>query len=576
MRTTTGPRNPRYVLFFGQASYDYKGILGAKCSYVPTWQSVESRDDIYSYSTDDFFAKFGWGDGISLVLGRIPSRSIAEANTVVDKLIRYDQGSVRDSWKLRIAYVGDDSWTPEREDGTLHSDAAEALAERHTPNVFEKKKIYLAEYPTEFAAQGRRKPGAFQSIIDNVNQGVLVLNFSGHGNPEQLAHENIFNVQTSIPQLVNSDRLALFFMATCNFSQFDDPVRTSGRRAAAEQTRWRRDRRDVCDQESVREREHGPRERGPTTSMFQYDSYGAGRVPFVRPRRSFRTRRRRAATATNDQKFFFMGDPSMQLQFPSGYASIDSINQQPLAGDPAGRQVLVRALSRVTVSGSVRKQGNAVDDAYNGTLTLIVNDPTHRKVILNFWDSVDWPYMATGSTIFRGENSIVSGRFHASFVVPRDVSFADSTARGRMLAYFSNGSVDGAGITDKFRVGAPDSMHASDQLGPKITIYLDNRNFRPGDMVSEKPTLIVDLDGLERYQHIQFGHRAPHRGLDQQQYPERGRDRCVQQQAGQLHGRVCAVSAEQSPAGGEYAAGASVGFVQQLRDRRNVFRRCDE
>ncbi len=225
---TNWTEHPRYVLFLGQASYDYKNILGSKSSYVPTWQSPESRDDIYSYSTDDFFAKFNGDDGISLVIGRIPSRTVAEANTVVDKIMRYENSSVRDSWKLRIAYVGDDSWTPDREDGTIHSDAAEQLAEKHTPNVFEKKKIYLAEYPTEFSAQGRRKPGAFQAIIDNVNQGVLLLNFSGHGNPEQLAHENVFNVSTSIPQLVNNDRLTVFFMATCNFSQFDDPVRTSG------------------------------------------------------------------------------------------------------------------------------------------------------------------------------------------------------------------------------------------------------------------------------------------------------------------------------------------------------------
>ncbi len=101
--------------------------------------------------------------------------------------------------------------------------------------------------------------------------------------------------------------------------------------------------------------------------------------------------------------------------------------------------------------------------------------------------------MATGGTIFRGENSISNGRFRASFVVPRDVSFADSTARGRMLVYFSNNAVDGAGITDKFRIGAPDSVLSSDVQGPKLAIYLDSRSFRPGDMVSEKPTLIVDL-----------------------------------------------------------------------------------
>ena len=487
-------QRPRYVLLFGQGSYDYKGLLGSKSSYVPTWQSPESRDDIDTYSTDDFFAKFGAGNALSLVLGRISSRSVAEAEVVVDKLIRYDNGSVRDSWKLRIAYVGDDSWTPDREDGTQHSADAEALAELHTPNLFEKKKIYIAEYPTEFSAQGRRKPGAYQAIIDNINQGLLIFNFAGHGNPEQLAHENIFNVQTSIPQLANSDRLAVFFLATCNFSQFDDPVKYTGGELLINKP----DGGAIAVVSATRKvyaSENAALNQGTYDYMFQRDAFG--NVVAMRPAEAlFLYKAGPNGNGTNDQKFFFMGDPTMRLQFPPGYASIDSINQQPLDslnGVPLTTPALIRALSHVTVSGSIRKQDNGVDDTFSGKLTLLVNDPTRTKVIVNFYNNVDWPYVATGGTIFRGENSISNGRFHASFIVPRDVSFADSMARGRMLVYFSNNAIDGAGITDKFRIGAPDSTRAGDQKGPRITIYLDNRSFRPGDMVSEKPTLIVDL-----------------------------------------------------------------------------------
>jgi hypothetical protein len=485
-------QQPRYVLLFGQASYDYKALQGSKSSYVPTWQSPESLDDIYSYSTDDFFAKFGTGNGLSLVLGRIASRTVAEANVVVDKVIRYDGSSVRDSWKLRIIYVGDDSWTPEREDGTQHSDDAETLAEGHTPDLFEKEKIYIAEYPTEYSAQGRRKPGAYQAIIDDINQGALLFNFAGHGNPQQLAHENIFNVQSSIPQLVNGDRLTVFFLATCNFSQFDDPVQYSGGELLVNKP----DGGAIAVMSATRKvyaSENAALSQGTYDFLFQHDAFG--NVIASRPAEALFSYKS-TSNGINDQKFFFMGDPTMRLQFPSGYASIDSINQQALdsvSGAPVANPVLIRALSRVTVSGSIRNQSNAIDNSFNGTLTLLVNDPTRKKVIVDFYDNVDWSYVATGGTIFRGENSIANGRFRATFMVPRDVSFADSTARGRMLAYFSNATIDGAGITENFRIGAPDSVHTNDQLGPRITIYLDNRNFRPGDMVSEKPTLIVDL-----------------------------------------------------------------------------------
>ena len=124
--------------------------------------------------------------------------------------------------------MGDDSWTSEGEDGDIHSAQAESLAENHVPAQFEKRKIYIAEYPTVISAQGRRKPGAYQAIIDEINRGTLIVNYTGHGNPTVWAHESIFSVQTSIPLLVNANRLAVFFLATCNFSQFDDPNRYTG------------------------------------------------------------------------------------------------------------------------------------------------------------------------------------------------------------------------------------------------------------------------------------------------------------------------------------------------------------
>jgi hypothetical protein len=82
--------------------------------------------------------------------------------------------------------------------------------------------------------------------------------------------------------------------------------------------------------------------------------------------------------------------------------------------------------------------------------------------------------------------------------VPKDISYADSTTRGRVVAYFSNTTGDGAGYTSKIWVGGSDSTARPDSVGPSIGIYLGNNyesslSFRPGDVVNEKPTLFVDL-----------------------------------------------------------------------------------
>ena len=67
------------------------------------------------------------------------------------------------------------------------------------------------------------------------------------------------------------------------------------------------------------------------------------------------------ATIVNDQKFLYMGDPTTQLAYPHGYAMIDSINGetggQRWRRSADARRSSLKALSRVTVSGTVRNAG---------------------------------------------------------------------------------------------------------------------------------------------------------------------------------------------------------------------------
>jgi len=492
---TWTPR-PVFALFFGGASYDYKGILGTKTSFVPTWQSPESRNDVDSYATDDFFAKFTGTNAISLVLGRISSRNLAEANTVVDKIISYEEQSVRDSWRMRMLYIGDDAWTPEGGevgDRTIHSDDAETLSDPdYTPDEFEKKKIYIAEYPTAFTAQGRRKPGAALEIIDQINQGVLIANYSGHGNPKVWAHELIFEVNTSIPQLQNANRLTLFFLATCNFSQFDDPSAYTGSELLL-------NKRDggaigvISASRKVYAAGNAALNQGTYRKMFGRDAFG--RVSVERPATALFLYKA-GYNFENDQKFLYMGDPTTRLAYPREYATIDSINGEAVDsvnGQPRSTPIQINALSTVTIKGTVRDADNKPDGNFTGTLSLRVNDVSRNQLIVNFYPGVNWSYVSTGGTIYRGENSVVNGQFKASFIVPKDISYADTTGRGRLVAYYSYATGDGAGFTSNIRISGTDSSAAPDREGPAMQLYLDSRSFRAGDMVSERPTLLVDL-----------------------------------------------------------------------------------
>lgn len=489
---------PRFVLFLGAASYDYKGILGTRSSYVPTWQTTANPfNDVTSSSTDDFFTRIEPNNRRPFfVSGRLNARTPAEASFLVQRVIAYEQHSERSPWRMRILFVADDGATSEGNDGKLHTLQSEMLAEQHTPSIFEKRKIYIEEYPTVQESQGRRKPGAYRDIIDEINRGALIVNFTGHGNPTVWTHESVFSVTTSIPQLTNANKLSVFFGATCNFSQFDDPRRYTGGELLMNHQGG-----GAIGVVSASRKVFADRNfelnRGIYDRMLRTDQFG--RVVAERVATAI-YQYKQISNDDNDEKYLLLGDPTFRLLFPGRFVAVDSINSQPVDsvdGLPRTSPIQLRSLARVTVKGSIRDANNAVDVSASGQLALLVNDARRRSLITTF---VDGPleYVASGATIYRGVSSVSNGRFTATFIVPKDIAYADSTSSGRIVGYFTDNATDGAGFTSKLWIGGTDPSAPADTIGPMIRMYLGHTyenalSFRPGDVVDEKPTLFVDL-----------------------------------------------------------------------------------
>ncbi|MEO8168568.1 MAG: C25 family cysteine peptidase, partial [bacterium] len=396
----TPPQSPpKFVCFFGQGSYDYKGITGSRSSYVPTWEGREEYNDVSSTATDDFFVKFDPGSRPWMVSGRLNVRNSREAEQEVDKLIAYDTQSEHDQWKLRSVYVGDDSWTPDFDEGSEHTRGAEEVAAR-TPDIFEKRKIYLEEYPVVQTAQGRRKPAAYQDIIDAINRGALLVSFTGHGNPTVWTHEAVFTTQTSIAQLFNKNKLFVFFGATCNFTQFDDLNRPSGGELLLSRVEG-----GAIGVISASRKVYSAENHRLNNGIFENLFPPGPRISAERVATAL-YQYKQGSNDANDEKYFWLGDPTMRLQYPRGYASIDSINTQPvdsIGGVARLSPIQMKALQKVTVKGTIRNAANQVQTSFNGRSTLTVNDGNRNISIPSFGT---FTYVAPGGLLYRGENSV--------------------------------------------------------------------------------------------------------------------------------------------------------------------------
>ena len=92
-------------------------------------------------------------------------------------------------------------------------------------------------------------------------------------------------------------------------------------------------------------------------------------------------------------------------------------------------------------------RANRLDERSTGVVTLRVNDVSREQLIVNFYPG------GTGRTCPPGGRStvvrtpLIDGRFRATFIVPKDISYADTTGRGRLVAYYPGAAGDGAGFT---------------------------------------------------------------------------------------------------------------------------------
>jgi len=224
---------PKYLLLFGDASYDYLNLEISEANntnLVPTFESHESRYPINTYCTDDYFVLMDADEGTKLwkigkpdlAVGRIPCNTSAEAQNVVDKIIHYKSNKSKGSWQNIYTMLADD------EDGNLHFRDSESHCkkiEKLEPCI-NIEKIYMDAYEQESTTGGGRYPEVNEAIDRRIENGTLVFNYVGHGGENGFAHERVCQA-AQIDDWNNKDNLPLFLTATCSFSRYDNPNKFS-------------------------------------------------------------------------------------------------------------------------------------------------------------------------------------------------------------------------------------------------------------------------------------------------------------------------------------------------------------
>ncbi len=482
---------PGYLLFFGDASFDYKNRVEGNNNMVPTFESAESLKYTTSFATDDFFGLLDDDEGLNAVgnldvgIGRLPVTTTRQADIALAKIKNYTEASeaVCHDWRNTICFVADD------QDMNLHLNQAQsliAIVDTAFPQL-NINKIFADAYFREKISGGYRYPEAHEAIKEQVDAGALIMNYTGHGGLTGWSEEHILDMP-SIRSFNNYNRLPLFITDTCEFSRFDDPLFLSAG-------------------EEVFLNENGGSIALMTTTRLAYAHANIAlnsRIYYnlkntegnELPRLGDLMRMSKVPSNTNFLNFALLGDPALKLAFPKYKVVTTSL--QTVTGKITDT---VQAMATITVKGEITQNGTPVDD-FNGFLYPKVfdkqsvyetraNDPRSFKQNFTLYDKI----------LYSGKCSVSNGEFSFTFVVPSEIAFQYGQGRISYYAVDTVGFADASGYYENLIVGGIDEDAATDDQGPDISLYMNKPGFENNDFIGSNATLVALLSDANGISH---------------------------------------------------------------------------
>lgn len=507
-----GQTPPKYLLLFGDSTYDTKNIISNSfTNHVLTYQTSESIHRTNSFGSDDYFGLMDDSEGLLLTsarvdvgIGRISAQTRSEAAIALDKIRRYENPANFGDWQNLFSFAADDDFPQPSLNRDLHVENADGTLRRM--NIAEaggrSKKIYLFNYPEEITGAGRQLPAATADFMNTLNNGTLIMNYSGHGNAQNLTDEELYS-SDFVSQFTNRNRLALFVTATCQFGRYDDINVQSG----AEKLVFADNGGAIASFTTTRvvytSSNPGSLNYGLnielSQNMLERDSEGR---PLPLGDIYLRTKNTSVGSQNNNRKFILIGDPALRLALPNKKAQVESINGDDVV--TTDTLITIKALDQVTLNGTIRNASGEVASTFNGEVTVTLFDaprtvsiPQDRSWIesrgcnLNTNTETECTYQVENDVLFKGKTLAENGAYTLTFIIPKDISF--SPDQGRIVVYANSDETTAGGSYTNVIFNGVNTEAIDDGKGPAMDIYLNDQSFINGSLANDSPKLIVEL-----------------------------------------------------------------------------------
>ena len=481
---------PKYLLLFGRGSFDNRNLISnSGDKYILTYQADNSLVTTLSYTTDDYFTFLDDNEGsqvpanlMDIGVGRFPVTSAQQATDIVNKTISYITNDGKGSWKNQLCFLADDG------DAALHMKQSDSIAvsiARNYPS-YQLNKVYLDAFTQENNASGQSYPVAKTHLLNLIQNGIFLLDFTGHAGATGLTNEAILSLADV--KVLSNKHLPIMVGATCDFLQFDVQTVSGGEQfvlnpygggigifSAARPVYASQNftlNKLFCD--NLFKKQNGNQMRIGDVISYAKNNVG---------------------TEINKLSYMFMGDPAIRPNFPTNYKVITSkVNESVIFGNDT-----LRALSVATIQGYIADDSGTKIDNFNGTLHAVVYDKVQRITTLNNEGDGTLTYSDRPNTLFSGNADVVNGAFSFSFMLPKDIKYNYGGGRINFYAQDDVNNKEAQGNFENFIVGGTNKNKIDETDGPTVNLYLNSANFVSGDKVNETPLFVAnvsDIDGI--------------------------------------------------------------------------------
>ena len=497
-RASETHKAPEYLLLMGDGAWDNRMLVDdwkgeSPDDYLLCYESYNSTSHTASYVMEDYFGLLDDAEGVSMLrekvdlgVGRLPVHTEAQALSAVNRIIDYMNGVNSGAWRNRMLILGDDG------DNNIHmrdADAVASIYEELYP-ALNQTKIYWDAYKMEVSASYNGYPSVRKLILEELDKGALVVNYTGHGSVDVLSHELVVNKADAAS--LTSPRLPFWITASCDIAPFDSPAESFGVNL------MRNEKGGAIGLLSTTRTVYSSNNRLINNSFAEYmlalDENGhqntLGKALRLAKNELVTSNGSYTDYSENKIHYVLLGDPALRLGMAQLTAVIDSFSHVAVPSD----SLKAMAGAVIEVSGHIELD-SLLDSGFDGTLYMSVFDSKREVVCLDNYNTADEPFtfLTRDRILFSGTDSVRHGEFRISFPVPLDINYSDESGRISLYADRSDKQVSATGFFEDFRVGGTAPSLVSDTAGPSVSIYLNTPSFRYGGDVNSTPLFVADV-----------------------------------------------------------------------------------